>query len=323
MIETIYKELKQYPKRLTRKQKQDFLDYSNKKLSQFGYSTQISTGRYILKSKNLETLNDAPDLIIGAHYDTPTILPFFFEYLFKLFGHTRQIIMLFAIILAVTFFSFAVATFHQYPQLQTAGTIIQFIFYFSLLSLFIPNPKNYNDNSSGVLTILELAERIAKKPDLKQRVKFILFDNEEWGLLGSMMQQKKWRKRNPLLNNTRLITVDCVGRGNFPVIIKLKKNSETGEQLAKLLSRKITPRVKRLPYYPFSDNFSFSHSESINISMMDKTFLPGGYYIKNIHSPSDRKIDLTNIKTIADSLEAFITSLSGRDKNEETYIDIK
>src|SRR6056297_684500 len=280
LIKKLYRELDNFPKRIRRKEKHELLDYITDKMTNFGYEIRKTNGRYIFKSVNLETTNDQAKVILGAHYDTPTILPFFFEYLFKIFGHTRQFFMIFGLLLLYTGFQFIAGEFPAYHWLFD---IIKYLFWLSFITLLIPNPNNRNDNTSGVVTLLALAEKLSHHEHLKERVKFVFFDNEELGLLGSFMQAKKWKKRQFSVKTKKFVTVDCVGRGEVPVIIYHKK-----DKIAKKLKEIFTAnsqqaRSIRLPFYPLSDNYVWGSSGAVTISWMDKTVIPGGYYIRNIH----------------------------------------
>ena len=302
MLEKIYQELDQFPKRLKRRDKQKFLDYLKAKLDDLGYDTKESQGRFIFKSVNLETDNDNADIILAAHYDTPTILPFYFEYLFRIFGHTRQFFMLFSIFLIVAAVS---AWAVKMPELNFLFKALKYTFFFSFLALLIPNPHNRNDNTSGVATLLNIAEKIAKNPNLKKKVKFIFFDNEELGLLGSFMQKKKWKKEGFEIFNKKFISIDCVAHGKVPVIV-YHKNDATANQLHNLFfNQSIDSKILRLPFYPISDNYVFAENGAVNISWMDKTLIPGGYYIRNVHNPRDIDVDYDKIETVTDIVIDF------------------
>ncbi|MBN2279538.1 MAG: M28 family peptidase [Candidatus Marinimicrobia bacterium] len=305
MIQDIYKELARFPKRLKRKDKTLFLDFIVNKMESLGYAMKTTNGRYYFNCVNLETEKDDCEVVLGAHYDTPTILPFYFEYLFRLIGHTRQfllLLMLFTILAAGSFF------LKNYEYLDWLLRAFQWTFYISFLSLLIPNPVNQNDNTSGVATLLDIAEKISGNPDLKSKIKFIFFDNEELGLLGSFMQRKKWKKENFFLTDKKIITVDCVAHGEVPVIV-YHKNAELAHQLSNtFFSQNIKSKVLRLPFYPISDNYPFSETGAVNISMMNRTVVPGGYYIKNVHNPRDNQVDFNIINLISNTLIRFIES---------------
>lgn len=68
------------------------------------------------------------------------------------------------------------------------------------------NPHTANDNTSGVLTVLLLAERMKDKPGAA----FVLFDHEEKGLFGS----QAFIKAHPQAARRFLVNLDCVGDGD-------------------------------------------------------------------------------------------------------------
>jgi len=312
MLKELYTELDQFPKRLKRKDKTKFLDFISEKMESFGYETKYSKGRYIARCINLESDNDNSEVILGAHYDTPTILPFYFEFFFRLFGHTRQFLLMFAI-----FFLVAVLTpvFLKIEGLDCLLKAIKWTFYLSFLGMLIPNPNNKNDNTSGVATLLDIAEKISKNPDLKTKLKFVFFDNEELGLLGSLMQRNKWKKEGFDVSNKKFISIDCVAHGEIPVIL-YQKNPEIANQLSNAFFQNDTlSKVVRLPFYPVSDNYAFGKYGAANISWMNKSWIPGGYYIKNVHSPRDNYVDYDKIEIISDSVIDFIKNVE-KEENE-------
>ncbi len=156
------------------------------------------------------------------------------------------------------------------------------------------------------MTLLAVAEKLSHHEHLKKRVKFIFFDNEELGLLGSFMQARKWKKQQFPAKTKKFITVDCVGRGEVPVIIYHKKD-RIAKKINEIFAEKSQQaRSIRLPFYPLSDNYVLGSSGAVNISWMDKTVIPGGYYIRNIHSPKDTDIDYSKLETVTDVLVEFI-----------------
>ncbi len=311
MIEKLYREVDNFPKRIRRKEKNRFLDYITEKITNLGYEIKQTKGRYIFKSVNLETENDDADIILGAHYDTPTILPFFFEYLFKIFGHTRQFFMIFGLFLLYAGFKFIASEFPDYNWLFTT---IKYLFWLSFITILIPNPNNRNDNTSGVVTLLAVAEKLSHYEHLKKRVKFVFFDNEELGLLGSFMQAKKWKKQQFPAKTKKFITVGCVGRGEVPVIIYHKKDTLAKNLHEIFIKKSQKARIIRLPFYPLSDNYILGSSGAVNISWMDKTVIPGGYYIRNIHSPKDKDVDYNKLEIVTNVLFELFKQGNGHEK---------
>lgn len=68
-----------------------------------------------------------------------------------------------------------------------------------------------DDNASGVAVMLEVARRLASRPEkLRRRVVFIAFAAEERGLLGSHHYVRN--PRFPIENTIAMLNADCVGR---------------------------------------------------------------------------------------------------------------
>lgn len=88
------------------------------------------------------------------------------------------------------------------------------IVYYSLYFLLFRGPANKhnaNDNTSGVGTVLELADRLRDS----NRCAMILFDDEEKGKQGS----KAYAKVHPeIRGQTPVINLDCVGNGTQTVV---------------------------------------------------------------------------------------------------------
>jgi hypothetical protein len=90
-----------HPKRITRPQKEAFLQTLEGELQARGYATQRITDRNWPQSCSLITTCAQPAVIFLAHYDTPTIMPGWLDGFTRLFGHTRQIPMALALIVAL------------------------------------------------------------------------------------------------------------------------------------------------------------------------------------------------------------------------------
>lgn len=165
------------------------------------------------------------------------------------------------------------------------GGIVSFIMYYLGFVLFIiviaciPNPRNANDNTSGVITLTEAI--FSEEIDFANTA-FIFFDNEEYGLLGSMMFKKTFTQ-TPLLVN-----FDCVGQGDEILVIKNKKGF-FDEEKTTLLSEMFTEvEGKNLDFptkafYP-SDQKWFQCGVGVCFCNKNKVM---DKYIARIHTPLD------------------------------------
>lgn len=292
--------LEKKQKRYTKAEKQEFLGFLKSKLLSLGFQThEINAG--FCKTTHLETLTkEVPEIILLAHYDTSTTLPLWFEGIMRVSGHTRNLITVLLIILI-----FQLVALTNIPWIIGS---LQIILISSLLIpiLFIPNKHTMNDNTSGVFALLLLAEKLKGNPALKEKVKLVFTDNEEKSLIGSMQLKKYWNKINFPWRNAQIISVDSIGRGDNAVI-SYNFNDHLAKELAKSIhtdSEKI--KTINMGISPFSDAWVFSKQGAVNINMMNKSLLPGGYYIKNIHCKRDREISMENVLMVVNSLDSYL-----------------
>ncbi|MCL2502031.1 MAG: M28 family peptidase, partial [Bacteroidales bacterium] len=187
-------------RRFFRKEKNQFLHAVEEKLTEYGYEWERKSFGKIVKSVNLETKCDRPEFIFIAHYDTGAIVPFWLSWLSKLLG-VNSIASTAAIVILMLILSKTSAYWHVISYLYI-------IFRVSFLSFLIPNKKNLDDNTSGVIALLELAKRC--KENGINRAKFIFVDNEEWGLFGSRAHAKYFKRERLISPRCKIISIDCV-----------------------------------------------------------------------------------------------------------------
>ena len=294
--EKLFKELQRYPRRLTRKEKQKFRYFLKEKLENLGYDPREQKSKGFIKSVNIETHCNAPLYLVAAHYDTPTVMPPWLDGLFRLFGHTRQI-LIFVIMMAVgALLNLAGVT----------GEVILAVLFASLATLIIPNPHNANDNTSGVLGCLRLAESIADDTILKDQVKFVFFDHEEWGLLGSSAFVRYKNSMSIATNHLKVITLDCIGRGDIPMVIRNGKSAYAGALYEHLKQFNEQTQEMNSGIIPLSDNYSFKNQGAVNVSVFKRSWIPGGYVIENVHLPADKKIDFSRVDQVVNGVLSFI-----------------
>ena len=166
------------------------------------------------------------------------------------------------------------------------------------------NSSNVNDNTSGVVTLLEIARSI---PELhRKNVCFVLFDLEEAGLIGSASYKKKHKREIP---NQLVLNLDCVGEGDdiyfFPTA-KLKKSKERLAPLQKLAGgygkKSIAVRTKGFSIYP-SDQSNFPYG--VGICALKRGW--AGLYLSRIHTPRDTVLDETNVNILRAALTTLIS----------------
>lgn len=299
-MDRLLEELRKRQKRYTKEEKEEFFEFLKDKLNKLDYSYRETKTKF-LNSLHLETeTENDPKIVLLAHYDTSTTIPVWFEWIIRLSGHTRSLLIF--IIMFSAYQLVLLSNNSLIIDVFRIGVVVSII----IPLLFIPNKHTMNDNTSGILALLILAERISKDDNLKSKVKFVFTDNEEKALVGSFQLKKIWEKSVFQYSNSKIISIDSIGRGETAVISynfvdnlakELKKHMENDFEEVKSINMWFTP---------FSDAFNFWRQGAVNINMMDKSIIPGGYCIQDIHSKRDTYISEMNIKSVTDSIENYI-----------------
>jgi hypothetical protein len=163
---------------------------------------------------------------------------------------------------------------------------------YTAMSFWKDNKFNFNDNTSGCVALLAIADRIAKEaPELRDHIALVFFDKEESGLKGSKLLAKQLADAlaPAQLRQKLVLNFDCVGgRDTLP---RLYTHSEQGLEIARRI-RKLSPRgdfkVYKSPMFP-SDSSSFKKIiPAISfISVHDFLGIPGLEQLRDTHSKRD------------------------------------
>ena len=297
--------VKNYPVRKSKKQKQAFRADVTQWLQNLGYPVCEEEGSF--HSCNL-VIGDplGARYLVTAHYDTCARLPFpnlitpcnFWTFL------------LYQVFICLMLMLPALAVGGLVGYLLHSFDIGYFLFVVLLWAAIVlmligpANSSNVNDNTSGVVTLLEIARSI---PELhRKNVCFVLFDLEEAGLIGSASYKKKHKREIP---NQLVLNLDCVGEGDdiyfFPTA-KLKKSKERLAPLQKLAGgygkKSIAVRTKGFSIYP-SDQSNFPYG--VGICALKRGW--AGLYLSRIHTPRDTVLDETNVNILRAALTTLIS----------------
>ena len=146
------------------------------------------------------------------------------------------------------------------------------------------NKHCVNDNTSGVMTLLEIAQ--ALPAEQRERVCFVFFDNEEKGLFGSAAFAKAHKKARL---NTLNLNFDCVSDGSYLWFFpnkQVKKDSAVLDRLKKSFREQYGKLVlvnRGFGYYP-SDQKNLSRGVGVCALNMKRGV---GYYLSRIHTGRD------------------------------------
>ena len=292
--------LDEYQVRKTRTQKSAFIALLKEHFPQL----QVQEGR-LIKCRNLVIGDpETAEVILTAHYDTCSAMP-----LPNFITPKKPLLtILYSLILVLPLFAIMLLTnwgLNQWLDLFWLDYFISIAVYFGLLALFILGPANKhtaNDNTSGVITLCELLQRLPE--DLRNKAAFVFFDHEETGLIGSYNFHKQYKD---IMKSKLLINFDCVSEGDHLLLAASKAASSTyGEKFAEAFVGNETKNVliDRLEkvYYP-SDHSGFPVALAV-AALKKKKFV--GYYMDRIHTSRDTVFDEANIDLLCSNVQKFL-----------------
>ena len=286
--------IEQYPVRKSKKQKAAFRDAALAFGAARGYAGKVEAGAFGAKNVIFGNPEHATYLIT-AHYDTCARLPIpnFITPCHVWIYLLYQLFLCAIIILIPSVIGIAVGILVREPLV--AGVTAEVLFLLLLfLMLFGPaNPTNANDNSSGVLTVLDLMAVLPQEQ--RENVCFVLFDLEEAGLFGSAGYRRTHRKAS---SRQLVLNFDCVGDGDH-ILLFPKKNAKKNPRLAAQLqsgcvqdgTKEIRLAGRGVYFYP-SDQMQFPLG--VGIAALRKT-RGGIFYLGRIHTAKDTILEEKNI----------------------------
>lgn len=302
--------LDKFPVRKSKRQKRAFREEVQSYCESLGYAVSVEKGSFGAQNIVIGDPKTAKYLVT-AHYDTCARLPFpnlitptnlVTFILYQLF----QVVVIFLLAFVP---GVAVGVLANEPEL--GGLVAYFLVWFLLAMMLIgpANKHNANDNTSGVVTVLEMARTMPE--NLRSKVCFVLFDLEEAGLIGSASYRKAHKKET---DQQIILNLDCVGDGNEILFFPTKKLRKDGKKLSWLYQaigrygdKTIDVREKGFAVYP-SDQTQFPYGVGIAAFHRSKA----GLYLSRIHTPKDTVLEITNVNI----LRACLTSLVGMDAAE-------
>ena len=297
MKELSKKILEHYQVRKTRKQKTEFIELLQKELNQ---EIIIEEGG-ILKSRNI-IVGDLENskIVLGAHYDTQPVLPFpNFLTPKNMIVYLLYMIVFVMVFLGIQFLvEFVIISLTDNIGLGILGGFLWCIFFLGWMFVGKANKHTANDNTSGVLTLIEAIH----DEDLKD-VCCVFFDHEEVGLFGSAFFNKKHKE---LLKDKLVFNFDCVGDGNAIMFVlsksALKEEDKLKESFVSDTHNEVIITKSSNTLYP-SDQMSFKNHVGVAAFKKHKII---GYYMDKIHTVKDTTCDENNIKFIINGLKEYM-----------------
>ncbi len=297
--------LEQFPIRKNKKQKQAFRDAVQAYASELGYETKVEKGS--MNCQNIIIGNpETAKYLVTAHYDTPAnlIVPNFITpcnfWVFLLYQFV--IVGLFVVVSFLTGIGCGLLT--NSPELGSTAAMVVYWAMLIMMLLGPANKNNANDNTSGVVSVLEIARTMPENQ--RDKVCFVLFDLEEAGLVGSSAYRKAHKKES---ENQIILNLDCVGDGNELVMFPNKKFCKNDAMMAQLCTcvghygeKSIAVKNKGFRYYP-SDQKNFPYGVGIAAFNRGKYI---GLYCSRIHTNKDTILEQTNVNVLRAALTSYI-----------------
>ena len=294
--------LEKYQVRKTKKQKTAFIEFMRAHFPNIRIQTDgLSYNRNIVIGNP-----DTAKVVFGAHYDTQAVMPIPNFIMPK----SLTVSILYAFVLVIPMFILAGAVgkaadlIFNDPGMVSYFTLLT---YWALLFLMIFGPANkhtVNDNTSGVITLIELMSTMTEEE--RAQSCFVFFDNEEKGLFGSSAFNKEYKET---MKNKFLINFDCVSDGDYLMLIPDKKSFPEQEETLKAAFAEVTDKTvliesAKFVYYP-SDQKNFK--KNIGVAAFKKSKL--GLYMDKIHTPKDTVMDERNIEALVFGFRKFLSTL--------------
>lgn len=306
MLEEI---LTRFPVRKSRGQKEAFRCWAVERVEALGFTAKVEMAKLLGVNHNLVIGDpETAEIIVTAHYDTPANMPL------PNFITPRNVpvYLVYQVALVLLLAVPAVAAgmaVYAWLEVFLAAYWTGFAVYMALLLLLMlgpANPHNANDNTSGVAAVMSLLARVPE--DERGKAAFILFDNEEKGMLGSAAYAKNHKR---VKQEKLLINLDCVGVGESILFFAPKKVREL--PLWQQLQQAVTPRTgKTVAFYPMekalypSDQANFTHGVAVCACRRHSVL---GEYCSRIHTRKDILCDPACLEVITAGLADMIGAL--------------
>lgn len=312
MTQTQQQILNNYQVRKTKEQKANFRVWLNDHLKQLNYT--VTEEAYSKKGTNIIVGDlEKAQVVLSAHYDTPP--NFFFPVIMAFSNWISFLLSQFFILIPIACFCVLyTAFFIMVVEVEVSGFFffsLFFLVYAYLLQIMIgfPNKQNANDNTSGVATLLSVLENLPLEE--RDKVCVVFFDQEELGLVGAGQFYKKHKEQ---LQNKPLINFDCVGNGETLTFVYKKKFYESTffTPLEIAANQIIAPTTKKVRFGRASSNIYMSDQLyfplGVGVVAAKKAPLIG-YYVSDIHSSFDKKLDTENLDLLTKTILQFTKTI--------------
>lgn len=306
---TFHEELMQrHPIRRSAKQKETFREWAVEQAKNANWNVKVEKTS---RGGHHNVIIGDPEhagVIFTAHYDTPAnmIMP----NLMLPRNIPLYILYTMGVILGLLLISGlcggAIMRLTGQPKLSQVAALTVYWGFLMLIMFGPANRHNANDNTSGVAAVLTLMAAIPQED--RSKTAFILFDNEEKGLLGS----KNYAKDHVQQQYMRLVVnMDCVGVGEDVLVISKKPARNcTGYHLMERCLAETEGCTAHFFDAKSSVGSSDHKSFKCGVAVFTCKKKPVvGFYVPHIHTRKDTQCSERNIDYLARAFSSFVKQL--------------
>ena len=295
-----------YPVRKSLEDKKKFQDYIIESCSKKGIEARVETTK---DGKNNNIIVGDPTTakaVFTAHYDTPAMSPFpnIMIPKNKLIFYAYQFVPITVLVVVSLLFAFVVGEliFKSYEAFLISFMVAYYGLFFGIMRGFA-NKNNYNDNTSGVATVLSIIDELYA--DEMNDVAFILFDNEEKGKKGSAAY---FKDHSEDMKQSFLVNFDCVGNGDSIIFIAQKDAMDCDElsSLKQAFSDSDGFIIDFCSYKEGQSNSDHKNFPKGVACVACKRTKNGLLYTPNIHTPKDVVVNNKNIDFLSKKTALFV-----------------
>ena len=298
---------KNYPMRKSTGEKENFRKYIVNSLAKKGIEARIECTKDG-KNDNIIIGNpESANAIFTAHYDTParSIFPNIMMPKSRALFYAYQFVPGIFLLVVSFAFAFVVGTliFNDTKVYLLSFLFAYYGLFFGIMRAF-KNKNNYNDNTSGVATVLSIIDSLSKEE--LNNFAFILFDNEEKGKKGSKAYYNDHKEQ---MKDKFLINFDCVGNGDNVVFIAQKDAVDSTEynNLKRIFVQEDGFNVEFLTHKEADSNSDHKNFPKGVACVACKKGKNGLLYTPNIHTSKDTVAFNKNIDFITKNIFKTIT----------------
>lgn len=220
--------LERYQVRKTRRQKTEFIEFLQ---ANFPGMRVEKNGK--LGSRNLVFGDiESAEVVFTAHYDTvvENLLPNLIIPKAPWFRIPYMLLVIAPMVIVMLGVFFGMQALGAGEGVSKACMLAAYVIMFAYMFILgKPNRHTANDNTSGVIAVLEIMRGLS--PASSGKAAFVLFDNEEYGCVGS---GAFYKAHKDMMQDKLIFNMDCVGEGsNMLFVVSEKAEKVWGERLRK------------------------------------------------------------------------------------------